>query len=184
MFAQVAPLLAAGGGTGEGNPLLRFEPGLAIWTVVVFLLLLIVLWRFGWGTLIGKLDERDQSIRGAIDDASSQREEAAKLLEEQKALLAKSRRETSDLLAEAQSDAKAERQRILDEARAEYEKILARGRDQIEQETRAALSEIRRTVADLSIDVASEVLRRSVADKDHRDFAERFVAELEKKRGA
>ncbi|MDQ7088909.1 MAG: F0F1 ATP synthase subunit B [Acidobacteriota bacterium] len=131
---------------------------------MIFLLLLVVLWRWGWGMLIEKLDDRDHAIRGAIDEARSEREQATALLAEHKALLDKTRRETAEMLATAQADAKRERQRILDEARAEYEKILARGREQIEQETRAALAQIRGTVADLALEVAGKVLSRSMGD--------------------
>ncbi|MDQ7008582.1 MAG: F0F1 ATP synthase subunit B [Acidobacteriota bacterium] len=175
---QIGVLLAAAG-HGGGNPLLKPEPGLAIWSLIIFLLLLVVLWRWGWGMLIEKLDDRDHAIRGAIDEARSEREQATALLAEHKALLDKTRRETAEMLATAQADAKRERQRILDEARAEYEKILARGREQIEQETRAALAQIRGTVADLALEVAGKVLSRSMGDAEHRRLAESFIGELE-----
>ena len=183
MLAQLTPLLAAGDAHGGGNPLLQVSPGLAIWTLIIFISLLLVLWRWGWGALIGKLDARDTAIRGAIDEAKAERDEAAKLLAEHQALVDKARRETSEMIAEAQQEAKRERQRIVDDAREEYEKILARGREQIEQETRAALSDVRSTVANLALDVASKVIGRSMTDDDHRRMAEGFVAELERERG-
>lgn len=176
---EITPLLAAAG-HGEGNPLLKPEPGLMIWTLIIFLLLLVVLWRWGWGMLITKLDARDNAIRGAIDEAKGEREQAAELLEQHKQMLENTRRETSEMITEAQSEAKRERRRILDEARAEYEKILGRGRDQIQQETRAALAQIHGTVAQLALEVASKVLDKSMGDAEHRQLAERFVTELAK----
>ncbi len=183
MLAQALVVLAAGGGHGGGNPLLRITPGLSIWTLIIFLLLLLVLWRWGWGALVGKLDARDVAIRGAIDEAKSERTEAAKLLTEHQVLLDTTRRESSEMIVEAQQEAKRERQRIVDDAREEYEKVLVRGREQIEQETRAALAELRRSSADLALEVATKVIRRSMKDEDHHRMAEHFVSELEEDQG-
>lgn len=166
---------------GEGNPLLRVSPGLWIWTLLVFTGLLIVLYRFGWGKMIDSLDARDKAIRGAIDEARQQHEEAQKLIAEQKALMDKTRHETTSMIAEAEQQAKRERQRIVDEARSESEKIVARGREQIEQEKRAALSEIRRSVADLAVDVSRRMIPEVIDPQTHRSLAERFVQELSKK---
>ncbi len=183
MLAQSLAPLAAASAHGGGNPLLQITIGPVIWTLIIFLVMLFVLWRWGWGALIGKLDARDVAIRGAIDEAREERDQAAKLLAEHQALLDQTRRESSEMIAEAQQEAKREKQRIVDGAREEYDKILARGREQIAQETRAALSELRRTVADLSLEVASKMIRRTLSGEDQRKMAERFVSELERERG-
>ncbi|RMG47291.1 MAG: ATP synthase F0 subunit B [Acidobacteria bacterium] len=174
----VSMALAAAEAGGEGNPLLRVTPGLWLWTVLIFLLLLAVLYRFGWGMLIEKLDQRDRSIRGAIEEARREREEAAKLLAEHERLLAETRRKTAEMVAEAQREAKSERQRILAEARAEYDKTIERGRQQIEQETRAAVAEIRRQAAELAIEVTRRMLPELLDAERHRALAEKFVSEL------
>ena len=142
-----SPLAAA------SDALLKLETNLWVWTLIIFFALLVILWRGGWKMMITKLDARDEAIRGAIDKAKLDREEAERLLQEQKADLDKTRRETAEMLQAAQQEAARERQRIIDGARDEYEKIVQRGREQIQNETRAALSQVRQTVADLSLDV-------------------------------
>jgi F-type H+-transporting ATPase subunit b len=169
---------------GGGNPLLKVDPGLAIWTLIIFLLLLFVLWRYGWGMMIDKLDARDRAIRGSIEEARAERLEAEKLLAEQKALLDKTRRETAAMLQAAQQDAGTERQRLVDQAREEYERIVARGREQIDQETRAAVAEVRKVVADLAVGVAGRLIDRNLDTPGQRELAEKFVGELERKGGA
>ena len=169
---------------GGGNPLLRVEPGLAIWTLIVFLGLLFVLWRYGWGMMIDKLDARDRAIRGSIEEARAERLEAEKLLFEQKALLDQTRRETASMLQRAQQEAGAERQRLVEQARDEYERILERGREQIDQEKRAAVAEVRQVVADLAIGVAGRLLDKNLDTAGQRELAEKFVGELERKGGA
>jgi F-type H+-transporting ATPase subunit b len=176
-------LLASSEG-GGGNPLLKVDPGLAIWTLVIYLLLLFVLWRYGWGMMIDKLDARDRAIRGSIEEARAERLEAEKLLVEQKALLDKTRRETAAMLQAAQQDAGTERQRLVEQAREEYERIVARGREQIDQETRAAVAEVRKVVADLAVGVAGRLIDRNLDTPGQRELAEKFVGELERKGGA
>ncbi|MCU0222821.1 MAG: F0F1 ATP synthase subunit B [Acidobacteria bacterium] len=176
-------LLASAEASG-GNPLLKVDPGLALWTLIIFLLLLFVLWRYGWGMMIGKLDARDRAIRGSIEEARAERLEAEKLLVEQKALLDKTRREAAAMLQAAQQDAGTERQRLVDQAREEYERILARGREQIDQETRAAVAEVRKVVADLAVGVAGRLIDRNLDTPGQRELAEKFVGELERKGGA
>ena len=176
-------LLASSGG-GGGNPLLRVDPGLAIWTLIIFLLLLFVLWRYGWGMMIDKLDARDRAIRGSIEEARAERLEAEKLLLEQKALLDQTRRETAAMLQGAQQEAGAERHRLVEQAREEYERIVERGREQIDQEKRAAVAEVRKVVADLAVGVAGRLIDKNLDTAAQRELAEKFVGELERKGGA
>jgi F-type H+-transporting ATPase subunit b len=181
MLAQLALIAAENGDTG--SQLVQWKPGLWIWTIGIFLLLLIVLYRFGYGTMLSKLDARDQAIRGAIEEARREREEANKLLEEQKQQLDETRRKTAEMISEAQQDAKRERDRILEEARREADQKLQDGRRQIEDETRRALSDIQDAVADLSLQVAERLLQRSVSDEDHKALVERAISQLEQRRG-
>ncbi len=178
-----ALLATAAGEHSAADLLLRPDPGLWLWTLLVFLGVLFILWKWGWGMMLDALDRRDQSIRGSIEEARREREEAERLLAEHRALLEKTRRETAEMLATAQQEAAKERQRIVDEARAEYEKILARGREQVAQEAARARAELRREVADLVLLAASRLLRRTMDDAEHRRLAEEFVAELERYRG-
>ena len=178
MLAQVTPVLASPLAAGS-DALLKLETNLWIWTLIIFFTLLVILWRGGWKMMITKLDARDEAIRGAIDKAKLDREEAERLLQEQKADLDKTRRETAEMLQAAQQEAARERQRIIDGARDEYEKIVQRGREQIENETGAALAQVRQTVADLSLDVAGRLLGKTLDQQAHKELAERFVTELE-----
>ena len=171
-------ILAAGG----GDALMRLELNLWVWTLVIFLAVVLILWRGGWKMMIAKLDARDDAIRGAIERAKKAREDAEKLLGEQKAALDAARREAAEMLQNVQHEASRERQQIIEQARAEYDRIVRRGREQIESETRAALERIRAGVADLSLEVAGRLLRTRLDPETHRELAERFVTEIERGR--
>ncbi len=169
-------ILAAGG----GDALMRLEVNLWVWTLVIFLTVVLILWRGGWKMMIAKLDARDDAIRGAIERAKKAREDAERLLAEQKAALDAARREAAEMLQNVQQEASRERQQIIEQARAEYDRIVRRGREQIESKTRAALERIRASVADLSLEVAGRLLRTRLDPEAHRELAERFVAEIER----
>ena len=168
---------------GSGDALMRLDVNLWVWTLVIFLAVVLILWRGGWKMMIAKLDARDEAIRGAIERAKKAREDAEQLLAEQKAALDAARREAAEMLQNVQQEASRERRQVLEQARAEYERIVQRGREQIENETRAALEKIRVQVADLSLEVAGRLLRVKLDPAAHRDLAERFVAEIEQGRG-
>lgn len=175
------PILALLSASEGGNPLLQQTPGLSLWTLGVFLLLLVVLWRYGWGMLISKLDARDRAIRGAIDLARRDREEGERFLAEQKTLLDQSRRESAQMLATAQQEAGQERQRLVEQARQEYDQIVTRGREQIEQETRAALAQVRAAMAGLAVEVASRLIQKNLDPAGQARLVEDFLKELEAK---
>src|SRR5512140_4025013 len=89
-FTTLAPVLAAGG-------IADINPGLTLWTGITFLVLLVVLGRFAWGPIVKMLNERERTIRDAIDSAKKERAEAERMLGEQKEALARAQREAAEL---------------------------------------------------------------------------------------
>lgn len=178
-MATIALLASGGGEGGAVEQLLKAQPGIWLWTIGIFLLLLLILWRFGWGMMIDALDRRDKAIRGAVEQAKQERLDAERLLAEAKEQLARARRDAADAIAQAQGEAQREKQKIVDSAREEYDKIVARGREQIQSETKAALAQVRGVVANLALDVAGKLLQRSIDSPAQRSLAEQFVAEVE-----
>lgn len=172
-------LLASEGGSSPVEKLLSAQPGIWLWTLGIFILLLLILWRFGFGMMIAALERRDQAIRGAVEQAKRERLDAERLLAEAKEQVARARRDAAEAVAQAQAEATRERQKIVDSAREEYDKTVARGREQIANETKAALSQIRGAVAGLALDVAGKLMQRSMDAPAQRELAEKFVAELE-----
>jgi F-type H+-transporting ATPase subunit b len=74
--------------------------GLFVWTSIVFLALLAILWKFAWGPVLAAVDEREKRIQGALDQAAAERNEAAKLLAEHREQMADARRKAQQLIAE------------------------------------------------------------------------------------
>ena len=166
---------------GEGGGLLSINPGLVIWTWIIFLILLFVLGKWAWGPMLGALESRERRIQETLDQAAREREEANRLLEEHRRLLNEARGQAQEILAEGKKAAERLRTELLEEGRKQKEHILHRAREEIGRERDRALDALRREAVDLSITVASRVLERNVDSDENRrvalDYVERLAAE-------
>jgi F-type H+-transporting ATPase subunit b len=174
------PLLAQEGHGGEngGGGLFAINPGLIIWTWVIFLILLFVLRKWAWGPILGALEAREKRIQDALDGAAHEREEAAQLLQEQRQLLEDSRDQAQQIMAESRKASERLRAELLDEARKQKDQIVENAREDIERERDHALELLRREAVDLSISAASRVLHREVDSAENRRLVEEYLASL------
>jgi F-type H+-transporting ATPase subunit b len=161
------------------NPLIEVAPGLMIWTLVCFGLTFFVLRRFVWGAMQKAIDQRRERIRDALRHADEARDEARRLLEEHRALIAGAKRDAEEILAEARKTREAMEQRVREETDADRQRRLEETRRQIEAETQRALETIRAEVANLSLIAAEKVIGRALDDADHRRLIEEAIRELD-----
>lgn len=155
------------------NPLVQPDPGLYIWTILVFLILLALLAKFAWKPLLEALDNRQQSIRQALDDARRAKQELQGIHAESAKLLAQARSEAAEIVSRSRSDADRFREEMKEKARAEANALLRNAERQIELETTRAVQQIREEAVDLSVGIASKILQRNVSREDN----ERLIAE-------
>jgi len=170
-----AALLAADEGGGGG--LFSVDPGLSLWTIVTFLVVLTVLGKYAWGPILKALDAREQGIRDAISEAQSLRAEGAHALEEHRAQLADARRQAQDIVAEGREVADRLRKEIEGQAREEAERILERSRQEIRRERDLALEQIRSEAVELSLAAASRLLGETLTSEKDRSLVRSFLAE-------
>jgi F-type H+-transporting ATPase subunit b len=161
------------------NPLIQVTPGLMIWTIVCFLIALFVLKRYAFGPIQNLVDERQQRIRRALEEADEARDEARELLEEHRKLIGQARSEAEEILSEARQVGKAMQQRVKEETEVDRQRRLEETKRQIEAETRRALEAIRSEVAELSLVAAEKVARKSLDDKDQRSLIDEAIGELD-----
>jgi F-type H+-transporting ATPase subunit b len=169
----------ASGGESDPSMLVMPQFGLIFWTVVTFLLLAFILGRFAWKPLLGAIEARERSIQESLDQARTEREDAEKLLEEHKGLVAQARRERAEAMAEGQRDAERLKAGIVEEGRKQREKLLEQAEAQIEAEMRQARTELRGIAADLSIRAAGRLLSSQLDEKAQRRLVEEYLDELE-----
>lgn len=149
------------------NPLLRPDPGLFIWTIITFLVLLTLLARFAWGPLLRALESRQEMIRKSLDDAEEARRELERLHLESAQILKQARVQAESIMSQSRSDAERLREELKQKARAEADTIVRTAGRQIQLETAQALQQIRREAADLSVMIASKLIQRNLSKEDN-----------------
>ena len=159
--------------------LIKVVPGLMIWTVVAFGITFYVLRRYIFGPVQRTIDQRRERIREALAEADHARDEARRLLEEHRKLVASGRHDAEEILAEARRVADSQRQRVKDETEADRHRRLEETKRQIEAETQRALDAIRREVADLTLVATAKVTGKILDKDDHRRLIEDAIKELD-----
>lgn len=180
-----APAHAAKGTPAHGDSeeaekpaLLQYDPGAAVWSILVFVLLLLVLRGAAWKPILRVLKEREEFIRKSIADAKHEREQAEQLLAQHRAQLDKAREQAGGIVEEGRRDADVVRQRILAEARQETAEMTARARRDIQLARDAAIKDLFDRTAELSIDVAARVLRKELTPADHDRLIRESLTEI------
>ena len=161
------------------SPLIKVTPGLMIWTLVCFAITFFVLRKYAFGPIQGVIDERRERIRRTLEEADNARDEARRLLEEHRALVAQARGDAESILAEARRVADAQRDRVREETEADRQRRLEETKRQIEAETQRALGLIRTEVAELTLIATTKVTGKVLDSDDQRRLIEDAIGELD-----
>ena len=165
------------------NPLVQPDPGLYIWAIVVFLILLALLAKFAWGPLLDALQKREDAIRSSLDDARKAKEEMAKLQTESARILAEARTEAANIISSTRSDAARFADEMKQKARADADALVKSAQREIDTQTNRAIETIRREAIDLSVAVASKILRRDISTADNDRLVDDTIREMQAKAG-
>jgi F-type H+-transporting ATPase subunit b len=160
---------------GTPDPL-SVDPDLAIWTLVVFVILLVVLKKFAWGPILEALQRREQSVADHIAQAERTHEQAKELLAEYEKRLAGAANQVRELLEEARRDAEHTKQDILAEAKKGAELEKARALRDIEAAADAAMESLARRSSDLAIELAGKIIQAQLSKADHARLIQEAVA--------
>jgi F-type H+-transporting ATPase subunit b len=156
------------------------NPGLIVWTVVTFVLLLMVLNKFAWKPLLKALHDRESSIRGTLDHADNARAEAEKILEENRRQLSKAGEEAQKILADGRALGDKLKQEIVDQANQQSRRMVDQARLEIERDKDAAIAQLRGEVAALALQVAGKILNDTLDEKKHRALIDESLSSLPK----
>jgi len=155
------------------NNVFAGDIGNALWTVVIFVLVLVVLGKFAWGPLLAGLQSREAYIRESLETARRDRTEAESRLREYEEKLAASRAEATAIIEEGRRDAEAVRRKIEEHAKQESAKMIERARREIDAAATEATRQLYALSAHLATELASRIIGRELDPKDH----ERLIAE-------
>jgi len=161
------------------NSLITVVPGLMIWTLVCFLLVYLVLRRFGFAQIQRIIDERRDRIHRSIEQAEQARDEAARLLEEHRTMLVQARGQAEEILEDARRVAESQRERLHGELESDRARRLAETERQVNSETERALGQIKNEIAELALITTAKVTGKLLTPEDHRRLIDGAVEELD-----
>lgn len=159
--------------------LIEVNPGLTFWTIVTFVVVALVLRKVAWGPILELVKERESAIEESISQARHEREQAEKLVAEQRLLADAARKESAELLKRNQAEIERIREELLAKSRKEAESLVAGALRQIEDEKARAMAEIRGHAADLAIAAAQKLLQASLDEPRQRRLVEEFLGSIE-----
>jgi F-type H+-transporting ATPase subunit b len=165
------------------NPLVQPDPGLFIWTILTFLVLVGLLAKFAWRPLLEALERRQATIARALDDAKLARQELERLQKESAEMMRQARVEAEGIIARSRTDAEVLREELKQRSRAEAAAIVKNAEQQIQLETARAIQQIRHEAVDLSVAIASKILQRQVSKEDNEALIEATLKQVEARHG-
>jgi F-type H+-transporting ATPase subunit b len=174
LFVAAAAAEQGGGGTP-----FDINPGVTIWTLVVFLLLLFILAKTAWPEILKTVEERERKIKAQLDDAAKANAEAQRVLSVYQQQLAAAREEAGAIVAAGRQAGDRLREDLVAKGRAEQEELLVRARREIGLEKDKALGELRREAVELSIAAASKVIERNMDNATDRRLVQDYLDHLE-----
>jgi len=178
LAAAPAAAFAAEEGGGGLSPFAG-NVGNALWTLVIFVLVVVILGKFAWGPILNMLKAREDFIHDALKTAKREKEEAEASLREYTEKLRAARMEADAIITQSRDDAARLRDEMRQEAKAEAEGIVRTAERQIQLETARALQQIRSEAVDLSIMIASKLLQRNLSKEDNERLIDEALKQVE-----
>ncbi|MCZ6775523.1 MAG: F0F1 ATP synthase subunit B [Ignavibacteria bacterium] len=161
--------------------MLEINPGLILWTIVTFIILLVVLRAVAWKPLLGALTAREEKIRTSLQRTEQAQQEAEKLLEENKHQLAQAEEQSQRAIKEGRETGERLKAEIIEKANASSRDMIEQAKEEIRREKDAALIELRGEVADLAIMAAEKVLDANLDAPKQRELVETAIREINKR---
>ncbi|HLF19331.1 MAG TPA: F0F1 ATP synthase subunit B [Bacteroidota bacterium] len=156
------------------------NPGLIIWTMITFGVLVLILGRFAWKPILQALNEREEKIRSAIEQADKARAEAAQLLKQNEKNMARAELEYQKMMREAKALGEKMKEDIVGKARQQADQELKRANEEIQRNVVAAKQQLRSEVADLAVKAAEKILDETLDAQRHKKIVDGFLNQLPK----
>ena len=154
------------------------NPGVSLWTLVIFGLLLLALGKWAWPAILKAVEEREKKIQAQIEAAEKANQDAQRVLADYQQKLAAARGEAQDLLAAGRAAGEKLREDIMARARAEHEELIDRARREIASEREKAVADLRREAVELSLAAAGKVIEKNLDTEADRRMVQEYLNSL------
>jgi F-type H+-transporting ATPase subunit b len=166
------------------NPLVQPDPGLYIWSIIIFLALAFLLMKFAWKPLLAMLEKREDNIRHALLDAEKARDELANVKEDTEKLLSEARNESQAIVAAGKKNAERMKDEIIEKAQSKSDAILVDAKNQIEIEKDRAIADVKAEVINLSMEVAKKLIKKNLSTEDNLKLINDSISSINPKNEA
>ena len=170
----------AGSSSSKPNPLVQLDPGLFIWTIITFLLVLFLLSKFAWKPLLKVLQEREDEIKSSLKDAEVAKAELEKVNLESEKILNNARAEARKIQADSKLVSEKQRDEIIYKAKEEAKKIVVNAESQIKMEKDLAIKQIQEKVINLTFSISEKVIKKNLTTDDNQKIIKDSLKSLEK----
>ncbi len=172
---SLALLASEGGGS-----LVSVSPGLIFWTVITFVILLIVLKKVAWKPILTALDQRESAIRESLEKAEKAKEEAQKVLDENQANLAKAEEESKKIIEQSRAYAEKLKEQMIQESKQQAQKIVSDASEEIERKKDSAFNELKNQIAEIVVQAAEKILKENVNKEVNKKIVNDYISEITK----
>ena len=162
------------------SPLVQLDPGLFVWTILTFLVLLGVLAKFAWNPLLKMLQDREELIRSSLEDAEKAKMELERLNTEGQDIINKARSEAQTILSEGKAASSKMKEETLSSAKEQAKSILSDAENQIRIEKDKAISEIKNEVVDISLSIAEKLMSKNITKEDNQAIIDESLKSVNK----
>ncbi|MDZ4711327.1 MAG: F0F1 ATP synthase subunit B [bacterium] len=164
---------------GQEKPsLLSVNPGLIIWQIIIFVLLVILLKKIAWKPLLTALHTREQTIKDSIDQAEKLQKDAEALIEQHKKNLTDANVQSMKVINDAKETANKMRDELMNRAQEDSRKLIEQAKVEIRQEKETAMSELRNEVSDLAIKAAEKIIKDNLDENKQRKIVNDFISQI------
>jgi len=171
--------LAFSSGESSGG-LLDVNPGLIFWVVITFVLLLVLLKKIAWGPILNSLNERESFIKDSLEKAEKAQRDAEKLLEENKANLAKAEDDAQIIIEQGREYSEKLKAQLLEETKSITQKMISEATSEIERKNREAFNNLKEEVANIAVDAAEKIIRANLDKEKQTKLINDYLDNLNK----
>lgn len=176
---NIAMMFFSEGGESKGS-LLDVNPGLIFWTVITFVLLLLILKKLAWKPILKALDDRENLIKDSLDKAEKARTDFERMTEENKIRMAKAEEEAQKIIAQGREYAEKIKQQVVEENKAEIKKIKDDAFAAIERKEQESFNKLKAEVADIAIKAAEKIIRENLDKEKQQIIVDKYIQEITK----
>lgn len=162
----------------EKIDLLEVNPGLIVWVILTFIVLLIVLKKVAWKPILGALDQREAAIKESLEKAEKAREEAQKVLDQNQANIEKAEEESKKIIDQSRAYAEKLKDQMIRESKEQAKKIVDDAASEIERKKEEAFNELKNQVAEIAINAAEKILRESLNKESNKKIVDKYISDI------